>query len=179
MTHVLVLGGGPDAEREVSLASSSAVAIALRETGYEVTYETLDTFEQVYIDSLPGDVIFPVVHGPLGEGGPLQDILKITGRPYVASESRPSRLAMDKITTKLIAERLGIKTPASAILNLADDRCPLEFPIIIKPVHEGSTIGFHRCSDAARHHTRKVIHPVVAPLPRHPQQETPRIGWGT
>ena len=108
MTHVLVLGGGPDAEREVSLASSSAVAIALRETGYEVTYETLDTFEQVYIDSLPGDVIFPVVHGPLGEGGPLQDILKITGRPYVASESRPSRLAMDKITTKLIAERLEI-----------------------------------------------------------------------
>jgi D-alanine-D-alanine ligase len=56
---------------------------------------------------------------------------------------------MDKIATKATAWRLGIPTPHSHILDLRDPACPLDFPVIIKPVHEGSTIGLYVVADPA------------------------------
>jgi len=142
--RVAVLGGGPDAERQVSLTSARFVAAALQATpSFSVTSHTIDRLSLADLKAIPGDVIVPVLHGLWGEGGPLQELLERDGRPFVFSGSRASRLAMDKVATKFTAVRLGIPTPAAHILDLRDASCPIQFPVIIKPVHEGSTIGLY------------------------------------
>lgn len=147
--HVLVLGGGPDAEREVSIASSNAVADALRTHGaYDVTHELIDAIDTSDLVRMPGDVIFPVLHGPWGEGGGLQDVLESSERPYVGSGPIGARAAMDKIHTKGVAAILGMETSVHAIAMPGDTRCVMEFPVVVKPVLEGSTIGLHKCRNA-------------------------------
>lgn len=145
MTSVLVLGGGPDAERAVSLDSARGVADALRAAGLEVVERTIDRLTPEALASMSGEVIFPVLHGAYGEGGPLQDLLEADGRPYVGSGPRASRLAMDKVASKAIAMRLGIPTPEWVIVDTRDDRCALRLPLALKPVHDGSSVGLHMC----------------------------------
>ncbi len=149
LPNVLVLGGGPDAERAVSLDSARSVAQALRDAGFTVHHETIDRPTLADLRALPGDVTFPVLHGAWGEGGPLQDLLDADGRPYSGCGPRASRLAMDKLATKLIAGRLGIPTPEAVALNVRDAVCPLGLPVVVKPVHEGSSVGLHLCRDDA------------------------------
>lgn len=144
-THVLVLGGGPDAERDVSIESSRCVADALEIAGLRVTRQIIDGLSADELARLRGDVIFPVFHGGWGEGGPLQDILESDGRPFVGCESLAARHAMDKIGAKLTAAAIGIPTAPVRTLDLRDAACPLPFPIAVKPVQEGSTIGLHIC----------------------------------
>ncbi|GJQ29332.1 MAG: D-alanine--D-alanine ligase [Phycisphaerae bacterium] len=147
---VLVLGGGPDAEREVSLMSSRAVAEALAsDARFTVRYEVIGRITAEELRSLPGDVVFPVLHGAFGEGGPLQDLLEADGRAYVGSGPGASRLAMDKMGTKLSAAREGVRTCPACVLNAADPACPLPLPVVVKPIHEGSSVGVHICRDEA------------------------------
>jgi len=147
---VLVLGGGPDAEREVSLNSAAGVADALRQSGrFEVNAQTIDRISLAELKALPGDVIFPVLHGAFGEGGPLQDLFELDGRPYVGCRPRAARLAMDKLATKLFAARAGIPTADACALNINDDVSPLGIPVVVKPVHDGSSVGLHICKDQA------------------------------
>lgn len=144
--RVLVLGGGPDAEREVSLISSQGVADALAESGrFAVQRVVIDHVSIDDLADMPGDVVFPVLHGGWGEGGPLQDLLEADGRPFVGSMARAARTAMDKLATKLHAEAIGIPTPEVFVLDRRDPACPLPLPVAIKPVHDGSTIGLHLC----------------------------------
>lgn len=145
---VLVLGGGPDAEREVSLASATAVGDALESTGrFEVHRRTIDRLTGAELAALPGEVVFPVLHGGWGEGGPLQDLLEADGRPFVGSGAAASRWAMDKVATKFTALREGIPTTVTFALDPRDPVCPIAFPVVVKPVHEGSTIGLYVCRD--------------------------------
>lgn len=142
--HVVVLGGGPDAERQVSLTSAKFVAEALRTSGeFRVTSLTIDRLSASDVRAIDADVFFPVLHGLWGEGGPLQELLEADGRPFVFSGSRASRLAMDKVATKFAALAAGVPTTPAHVLDLRDASCPLPFPVIIKPVHEGSTIGLY------------------------------------
>ncbi len=143
--EVLVLGGGPDAEREVSLASAAAVAGALRTAGYTVHERTIGRVTLDELRALPGDVIAPILHGPFGEGGPLQELLERDGRPYVGAPPRAARLAMDKVASKLIGATLGASVTPSAVFDPDDGVCPLELPVVVKPVKEGSTIGLFVC----------------------------------
>lgn len=150
LTKVLVLGGGPDAEREVSLNSAKGVANAVRATGnYEVTEHTIDRITLAQLKALPGDVIMPILHGSFGEGGPLQDIMDQDGRPYVGCRGPAARHAMDKMATKLAAARAGIPTTDSFNFNIKDDACPIPLPVVVKPVHDGSSVGLHICKDPA------------------------------
>ncbi len=145
---VLVLGGGPDAERDVSIVSSRAVAQALMDSGrFEVRYELIESIGPCDVRAMAGDVVFPVLHGPFGEGGPLQDLLEQSGRAYVGSGPRAARLAMDKITTKLLASSLGIATPEAAVINPMDPVCPIGTPCAVKPVHDGSSVGLTMCRE--------------------------------
>ena len=101
-THVLVLGGGPDAERPVSLKSSRAIAEALN-AGNRCTaeLETVDAPDAAelrdMVERTQPKVIFPVLHGRFGEGGPLQRAMDQVGVPYVGAGVQASRLAIDKI----------------------------------------------------------------------------------
>ncbi|MSR44706.1 MAG: D-alanine--D-alanine ligase [Phycisphaerales bacterium] len=147
---VLVLMGGPDAEREISLRSGAMVASALREAGGFIVHEqVIDRLTSAQLRELPGEVIFPVLHGPFGEGGPLQDIMEADGRPYVGSRPRAARLAMDKMASKLFARTAGIRTPPARVL-VAGEPCDLPLPLIVKPIDNGSSVGVRRCFDAAQ-----------------------------
>lgn len=142
--EVLVLGGGPDAERQVSLTSAKFVADAIDASGkYRSNRQTIDTVTGAELRAMPGDAIFPVLHGGWGEGGQLQDLLERDGRPFVGCGARAARLAMDKIATKAAALKVGIPTPEARVLDLRDPTPPMPFPLIVKPIHEGSTIGLY------------------------------------
>lgn len=147
---VLVLGGGPDAEREVSLESSRCVAEALEQGGrFAAQRVVIDEIDAVGLAALPGDVIFPVLHGGFGEGGPLQDLLVADGRPFVGCGPRAARIAMDKLATKLVAAGVGIPTAEAGVFNGADASSHVGLPAVLKPVHEGSSVGVHICTDHA------------------------------
>lgn len=165
---VLVLGGGPDAEREVSLISSQAVSVALREAGYDVNYRVIVKPTLTQFRAMKGDVVFPVLHGGWGEGGPLQDVLEKLGRPYVGCKSLAARLAMDKMGTKLVAASLGIPTNPACVLNLRDSACPLSLPVVVKPVHEGSSVGVHICCTA--NDWSKAHRAVASDVRKHPHR---------
>ena len=159
--RVLVLGGGPDAERAVSLRSSAAVAEALRGRGFAVEYRVVDRLDAAGLAELPGDVVVPVLHGSWGEGGGLQDLLEASGRAFVGCGARAARIAMDKAATKLAAARVGVRTAAAAIVHPGDAGCPLALPVVVKPVHEGSSVGLHVCRTAeqwAAAHAEVVAH---------------------
>ncbi|MDI1288431.1 MAG: D-alanine--D-alanine ligase, partial [bacterium] len=152
-----VLGGGPDAEREVSLVSSKSVADALAtRAGVQVTYKVIDRLSTSELSQLAGDVVFPVLHGPWGEGGPLQDVLEADGRPFVGCRSAAARIAMDKMASKLAASLSGIPTKPAAVFSPRDGGCPLPFPVVIKPVHEGSSVGVHFATDVASWETARL-----------------------
>ncbi len=169
LTAVLVLGGGPDAEREVSLNSAAGIAQGLRASGrYEAIERTIDRITAEQLKAMPGEVIFPVLHGCYGEGGPLQDLLERDGRPFVGCGARAARAAMDKMTTKLCAARAGVPTPEACVLNLKDSACPLPFPVVLKPIHDGSSVGLHICRTADA--WARTVEEIADDVRAHPQR---------
>ncbi|MEO1278759.1 MAG: D-alanine--D-alanine ligase [Planctomycetota bacterium] len=144
---VLVLGGGPDAEHQVSLDSSAAVAEALSRSGrYVVRREIFKELAAESLAAMGGDVVFPVLHGPWGEGGPLQRLLEADGRPFVGCGSRAARWAIDKLQTKQVALSLGIATAPATVFHPLDAEPPIDLPLVLKPVHEGSSVGLAICT---------------------------------
>ena len=91
------------------------------------------------------DRAFIVLHGRGGEDGSMQGLLECAGIPYTGSGILASALAMDKLRTKQVWQSLGLPTPRHAVLaSEADCRAAadgLGFPLIVKPAHEGSSIG--------------------------------------
>lgn len=141
--HVLVLGGGPDRERPVSLKSAAAVAAALREAGHQVTEADITPDDTTALDT-PCDVIFPVLHGGWGEGGPLQDLLEQKKVPYIGCGPEAAAAAMDKHAAKGIADRAGVPTPAYQRLS-PDTPLTVDPPLVLKPLTEGSSFGVAVC----------------------------------
>lgn len=143
--RVVVLYGGNSAEREVSLRSGAAVLAALERSGIDVIgYDPADG-GLVGLEALAPDRVFISLHGRGGEDGTLQGALELLGIPYTGSGVLASALGMDKQRTKLVWQALGLPTPES--LMLAEDAdwdgivARLGLPLIVKPVHEGSTLG--------------------------------------
>ncbi|MFO0894388.1 MAG: D-alanine--D-alanine ligase [Phycisphaerales bacterium] len=156
---VLVLKGGPDAERPVSLESGGRVAAALRRAGVDVEEREIGRLTAAELRALPGQVVFPVLHGPWGEGGPLQELLDADGRPYVGSGPGPARRAMDKLATKHAAEEAGIPTPESQSLT-ASEPCRVPLPLVLKPVDDGSSVDLRVCRSAEEvARARAELHP--------------------
>lgn len=146
---VLVLAGGPDREREVSLDSARAIADALAAQGFEVHHRVIDRPTLAELASHPGDVVFPALHGPWGEGGPLQELLEQLGRPFVGSGAAAAAIAMDKLATGKLAGQLpGVLVPSQALLDPSMTEPPAHLPLVIKPVADGSSVGVHVCRDA-------------------------------
>ena len=146
---VLVLGGGPDRERPVSLDSARGVAGALRDQGHVVHHVEIDRPTRDELAAMPGDVVFPVLHGPFGEGGPLQAMLEDLGRPFVGSRADAAALAMDKLVTARLAMQVpGMLTPEHVPLDAGMDLPPAALPLVVKPIRDGSSVGVTICRTA-------------------------------
>ncbi len=98
------------------------------------------------------DVVFPVLHGPMGEDGTVQGLLELAGIPYVGSNVLGSALAMDKAMAKLVLDQHGIPQAPWILVNRRDwERDPgavagrigetLGFPCFVKPANMGSSVG--------------------------------------
>ncbi|WP_150303202.1 D-alanine--D-alanine ligase [Pseudomonas saliphila] len=150
---VAVLYGGTSAERKVSLKSGAAVLDALRGAGIDAYgIDAGDDLAQRLITDRP-DRVFIALHGRGGEDGSLQGLLESLKLPYTGSGVMASALGMDKLRTKLVWRSLELPTPNHALLRDRSD-CPsiiesLGTPLIVKPVHEGSSIGMAKVSNLA------------------------------
>lgn len=142
---VAVLLGGRSAEREISLKSGNSVLNALRSKGVDA--HPFDPAEQSMEALLQQqfDRVYITLHGRYGEDGTVQGALELMGLPYTGSGVLASALAMDKWRTKLLWEAVGISSPRSIVLNAESNFdevvSTLGLPLIVKPAHEGSTIG--------------------------------------
>ncbi|MYN14945.1 D-alanine--D-alanine ligase [Pusillimonas sp. TS35] len=146
--RVAVLYGGRSAEREVSLMSGQGVYDALRSKGVDA--HLFDTGRYTLVDFINAnfDRVFIALHGRYGEDGTLQGALELLGKPYTGSGPLASSLAMDKIMTKKVWLYEGLPTPPYAALHSEADLDAavqsVGLPMIIKPPHEGSTLGVTR-----------------------------------
>jgi len=154
--NILVLMGGTSAEREISLKTGAAVAEALRGGGHDVsTYDLGGAAGRGVMDFVASPeladaaVVFIALHGGEGEDGRIQALLDLVGKPYTGSGVLASALCMDKSFSKMVLERRGIPTPAwfemsgSAASREAGGKVASigGYPIVVKPVNQGSTIG--------------------------------------
>ncbi|WP_348659023.1 D-alanine--D-alanine ligase, partial [uncultured Stutzerimonas sp.] len=148
-----VLYGGKSAEREVSLKSGAAVLAALQSAGVDAFGIDVDDNLLARLSSERIDRAFIVLHGRGGEDGSMQGLLECAGIPYTGSGILASALAMDKLRTKQVWQSLGLPTPRHAVLaSEADCRAAAEslgFPLIVKPAHEGSSIGMAKVGGVA------------------------------
>ena len=166
--RVLVIGGGQNVEHDVSLASADAVAGALCSSGFEVVTITIgrdgrwadgggplgicaaDSVAAAIPLFAAADVVFPAVHGRLGEDGTLAGLCALTGKPVVGSGLQAGAIGMDKWTTKLVAEAVGIHTAPGRMVR-ATDVGVAEFhgEVVVKPVSAGSSYGVTLARDPA------------------------------
>lgn len=147
-----VLFGGRSAEREVSLMSGSGVLKALRSK--DIDAHAFDPAERTLSELAAEkfDRVFIALHGRYGEDGTLQGALEQLGIPYTGPGVLASSIAMDKAMTKRIWLASGLPTPKFEMLtaqsnwkNVVDT---LGLPLIVKPVHEGSTLGLTKVTKA-------------------------------
>jgi D-alanine-D-alanine ligase len=142
--NIAVLMGGPGAERAVSLNSAAAVARALRSLGANVT--EIDVHGEGFAIPKGTDLAFNIIHGTFGEDGQLQSLLDARGIPYTGEGEVGSRLAFDKIASKLRFEAAGVPTAKWEIV--AKGSAPsLPLPFVAKPPREGSSVGVHIVQD--------------------------------
>lgn len=148
---VAVLMGGLSAERDISLLTGQAVLDALLEKGIDA--HAIDAGEDVIKQIMNGhyDRVFIALHGRGGEDGQIQGALDTLDLPYTGSKVLGSALSMDKLRCKQLWQSLGLATPAWKELASNDDLQSvneLTLPVMIKPAHEGSSIGMSKVNHA-------------------------------
>ena len=141
---IAVLMGGPGEEREISLKSGKAIQLALEDIGYNVLGITLEnTLDDIISDLHSVDLVFLGLHGSIGENGTIQGFLESLGIKYTGSDPLSSAICMDKNISKIIARDSKVNTPNWKIVTrdqtLNEDNS--EFPLVIKPNDQGSTVG--------------------------------------
>ena len=139
---IVVMLGGPSAEREVSLRSGAGVVKALRSLGHTVV--ELDPKTPDWI--LPPDtkvVCLAPLHGTYGEDGTVQRHLAQLGVLYTGCDSEASRIAFDKVLTKQKCIEAGVPTAKFVVVNSEKTPLPkdLQLPLVVKPVRQGSSVG--------------------------------------
>ncbi|WP_288622582.1 D-alanine--D-alanine ligase [uncultured Streptococcus sp.] len=182
---LVLLYGGRSAEREVSVLSAESVMRAINYDKFFVkTYfitQSGDFIKTQEFSSKPADdeklmtnatvvesqkikpsdiyeegaVVFPVLHGPMGEDGSIQGFLEILKMPYVGTNILSSSVAMDKISTKHVLESAGVPLVAyvtyveGADLEkaVAEVNEKLTYPVFIKPANMGSSVGISKADD--------------------------------
>jgi len=148
---ILVLAGGPDRERVVSLKSGAQVAGALREAGHRVVEADAGPKDvsaiHAFHDRFPDGVVFPVMHGAWGEGGALQHALAAAGVAFVGCREAAARLCMNKLATNRALRAAGVETIACEQVTSAALPAQIQPPLVMKAACEGSSFGLHICHD--------------------------------
>jgi D-alanine-D-alanine ligase len=151
-TRVGVLYGGLSAEREVSLKSGKAVGLALQELGFMVSLIDVDRDIFARLKEAKIEVVFIALHGAYGEDGTIQGGLEYLQIPYTGPGVMASSIAMNKVMTKRILLSHEILTPDYTVPAISDSEVavpPGGYPLVVKPVAEGSSLGMSIVTDAA------------------------------
>ncbi len=151
---ILIISGGISNERLISLDTGKQVAKELKKNNYKVKITEPDFKLLDVIKSFKPNIIFNALHGQFGEDGYIQTILESTNIPYTHSGVIASSIAMDKILSKKIFIKNKILTPKffeysfdkpnSQIIKKIENK--LKFPVVIKPINEGSSVNVFICS---------------------------------
>jgi len=158
MKKVAILFGGPSSEHEVSVSSAKNILENIDRELFDIlevfiTKEFLYEIEGVLYDEQKGleeikrrniDIVFPVVHGAYGEDGILQKKLEELNILFVGSSSKASSLAIDKNKTNEILDANGILIPKSFVITKNNTKHDCDYPIIVKPINEGSSVGLFK-----------------------------------
>lgn len=151
--RVAVMLGGDSCEREVSLDTGAAVLDALQAKGVDA--HAWDPAEKPMAEfaSAGFDRVWIALHGPGGEDGAIQGALQWLNTPYTGSGVMASAIAMDKVRSKHLFCAAGIPTPEYAVVRTLADASvaaeQIEFPLIIKPAGQGSSVGMSKIFERA------------------------------
>ena len=150
----MIISGGISKERLISLDTGKQVAKELKKNGYQIkisepNFSLLDT-----IKSFKPNIIFNALHGQFGEDGYIQTILETTNIPYTHSGVISSAIAMDKELSKKIFIKNKILTPKYFLYSFNETKFKLikkiekklKFPVVIKPINEGSSVNVFICT---------------------------------
>ena len=152
---ILILGGGISKEREISIETAKQVKNTLKKK-YKVIDSDLDKNLEEKLKLFKPDVVFNALHGRFGEDGYAQTILEHHKIKYTHSGVLSSALAMDKLASKKIFKENNLLTPKFIKLknnlevnsNLIHKiRKKLKFPVVVKPINEGSSVGVYISSE--------------------------------
>lgn len=162
MKKVAILFGGPSSEHEVSISSAKNILENIdrelfdvlevfinKECLYEIegkSYSEKDGLEEIKKRKV--DVVFPIIHGAYGEDGVLQKKLEEINIPFIGSSSKVSSLSIDKNQTNLILNTNGILIPKSFVITKNNIEHNCNYPIIVKPIDEGSSVGLSKFKNA-------------------------------
>jgi len=154
---ILILGGGISKERDISIQTAKAVLNALKKKNYKaIICEPDDNLSNI-IKKFKPDVVFNALHGRFGEDGYIQAILENEKVKYTHSGVLASSIAMDKEISKKIFLKNNILTPKYIKHNISNNllseknlistvRKKLNFPVVIKPINEGSSVDVYICN---------------------------------
>lgn len=148
-----VLMGGLSAERAISLVSGEAVLEALRARGHDAVALLVDRDVDIVLRRAAVDVVFNALHGRYGEDGCIQGLLEVMGIPYTGSGVLASALAMNKVKAKELFRLHSLPTPPYYLINsndrsrLAEVHGAFGFPVVAKPIREGSSLGVSVATD--------------------------------
>ena len=152
---ILILGGGISKERQISLETAKQVKNALKKKYKVIQVDVTKNFVK-NLKSFGPDIVFNALHGRFGEDGYIQRILEFNKVKYTHSGVLSSALAMDKVASKKLFIKNGIQTPKFLVIknnfqNLIRLKYiikkKLNFPIVIKPINEGSSVDVFICND--------------------------------
>ena len=153
---ILILAGGFSKEREISLKSARAVSKVLKENKYKTKIFEPDGNFISNLKKYKPSVVFNALHGRYGEDGYIQTILEKEKVKYTHSGVISSSLAIDKVLSKKLFIKNNILTPKYIVFNFKDKikkkklitkiNKKLGFPVVIKPINEGSSVGVYICN---------------------------------
>lgn len=149
-SKIAVLCGGMSSEREISLRSGKNCLAALQRLGYK-NAEIVDVSQNVMNDLKGFEFAYNTLHGKFGEDGCIQGVLEILKIPYTGCGVMASAICMNKEYTKKVMATAGL--PLIKSVYLYPDEAPVEkvkelnYPLMIKPVSEGSSFGMNKVCD--------------------------------
>ena len=151
---ILIISGGISKEREISLQTGNQVARELKNNNYDVKICEPDHNLFSLVKKLKPKTIFNALHGQYGEDGYIQSILENIGIPYTHSGVVASAKAMDKEISKKIFIKHNILTPKYIKYSFDENFIKLKnkiqkkfgFPVVIKPINEGSSVNVFICN---------------------------------